>query len=270
MKDFQRKRLPGPGDEIEHSYGDRVHLLSTPHRMTWLSAVCAPETGQPRLNRLVENLYRDLVLEAVSREFRRRQARIKTRMYRASQRAVWEGEVLDPETRVVCVGVARAGILPAHVCFETLTTLLRPANVRLDYLFLERRTNRHGEVVGVSSGGAKIGGPIDGAWILLPDPMGATGASVREAIRQYRRLRGRPLGFLSLHLIVTPEFLRHLLPAERGLRVYAVRLDRGLSSKTVLRTMPGGRWREERGLNRKGYIIPGAGGMGEVLSNATS
>ena len=36
----------------------------------------------------------------------------------------------------------------------------------------------------------------------------------------------------------------------------------------VLETLPGERWDEERGLNEMGYIVPGAGGFGEVMNNS--
>ena len=39
------------------------------------------------------------------------------------------------------------------------------------------QTNAAGEVVGVSVSGEKIGGDVDGATVLLPDPMGATAAA---------------------------------------------------------------------------------------------
>ncbi|HEX8952279.1 MAG TPA: uracil phosphoribosyltransferase, partial [Polyangia bacterium] len=50
--------------------------------------------------------------------------------------------------------------------------------------------------------------------------------------------------------------------------VYALRLDRGLSPAEVLQTMPGERWAEERGLTDKHYIVPGGGGLGEVMNNS--
>ena len=37
---------------------------------------------------------------------------------------------------------------------------------------------------------------------------------------------------------------------------------------TALRTEPGTHWDEERGLNDIQYIVPGAGGVGEILNNA--
>jgi hypothetical protein len=47
-------------------------------------------------------------------------------------------------------------------------------------------------------------------------------------------------------------------------------LDRGLSPTDVLATVPGERWAEERGLNDRQYIVPGAGGVGEIMNNALS
>ena len=69
-------------------------------------------------------------------------------------------------------------------------------------------------------------------------------------------------------MIATPEYLRAVLSGIDNLMVYTARLDRGLSPEDVHETIPGMRWSEERGLNDKGYIVPGAGGMGEVLNNA--
>ena len=44
--------------------------------------------------------------------------------------------------------------------------------------------------------------------------------------------------------------------------------DRGLSTPEALAERPGTLWAEERGLNESGYIVPGAGGLGEVLNNS--
>ena len=50
--------------------------------------------------------------------------------------------------------------------------------------------------------------------------------------------------------------------------VYAIRLDRGLSSEKVLASVPGTFWNEEKGLNDQNYIVPGGGGFGEIMNNA--
>ena len=73
---------------------------------------------------------------------------------------------------------------------------------------------------------------------------------------------------VAMPMIATPEYLRAVLDAEPDLVVYAARVDRGLSPPDVLAAMPGEHWERERGLDEHGYIVPGAGGMGEVLNNA--
>ena len=74
--------------------------------------------------------------------------------------------------------------------------------------------------------------------------------------------------YIALHCIVTPEYLSNVTKAHPDLIVYAVRLDRGLSSDKVLGSIPGEFWSEERGLNDQHYIVPGGGGFGEVMNNA--
>ena len=79
---------------------------------------------------------------------------------------------------------------------------------------------------------------------------------------------GRPAKIVAVHLIVTPEYVRHVTKAHPDVAVYALRLDRGLSPADVLAAVPGERWDEERGLTDHHYIVPGAGGLGEVINNS--
>ena len=111
------------------------------------------------------------------------------------------------------------------------------------------------------------------AWELrvlaLTLAMGATGSSLVSALDHYKtRLEGTPGRCIAMHLIVTPEYLRNVLKAHPETVVYALRLDRGLSPEDVLATVPGTRWDDERGLDDHQYIVPGAGGVGEILNNA--
>jgi len=134
---------------------------------------------------------------------------------------------------------------------------------------MSRLTNTKGQVTGVYLGDSKIGGPIDDHILLFPDPMGATGSSMAEVITHYKeKVVGKPKKIITLNLIITPQYLRTLHEQHSDVIVYAVRLDRGGSSKEVLQCMPGERWQEESGLDERQYIIPGAGGLGEVINNA--
>jgi uracil phosphoribosyltransferase len=116
---------------------------------------------------------------------------------------------------------------------------------------------------------AKIGRDVADRFVLFPDPMGATGSSIVSAMKHYlEALDGRPRLCIAVHLIVTPEYLLRVTSELPEAVVYALRLDRGLSPLDVLDQIPGERWQEERGLNEQQYIVPGAGGVGEVLNNA--
>lgn len=245
--------------EIPHRYGPNVHILAHPFLLTVLARLCHPRTIQPEFSRLVALLYRSLAVIVANAEFPRTVARSLTRM-----KAHYEGEIIDPRTRVVCVNIARAGYLPSQVCFETFCEVLEPKNVRQDHLFMNRRHDGNGRVVGVDFSGSKVGGPVRGSILVVPDPMGATGSSLERALDHYATL-GRVRKAIAVHLIVTPEYLRRL---RDRVTVYAIRLDRGLSRRDVLATVPGTRWAEEKGLNPRDYIVPGGGGFGELLSNA--
>ena len=134
---------------------------------------------------------------------------------------------------------------------------------------MSRTTDTQGHVTGATWHDAKIGRDVAGRTLLFPDPMAATGSSMVSALDHYKtRLEGVPATCITMHLIVTPEYLRNLLSAHPATLVYALRLDRGMSADDVLSTMPGTRWSEERGLDDHQYIVPGAGGIGEILNNA--
>ena len=85
----------------------------------------------------------------------------------------------------------------------------------------------------------------------------------------YKRIgAGVPARAVFVHLIVTPEYVRRVHAAHPEVRIHAIRLDRGFSSSEALALPPGTRPAEERGLDGHQYIVPGAGGLGEVLNNS--
>jgi uracil phosphoribosyltransferase len=255
--------------EIEHRYGPNVHLLDDPVAWTLLARVCARETQQPEVGRLVRVLYEALAGVVIAAEFPRARLDVPTRMVSSSPEAVVRSAGVAPETRVVSVGIARAGTVPSQVIYDRLNELLDPASVRQDHLFMSRVTDADGQVTGATWHDAKVGRDVAGRIILFPDPMGATGASMVSALDHYNtRLEGRPGRCIAIHLIVTPEYLRRVLGAHPDTRIYALRVDRGLSRNDVLATVPGTRWDDERGLDDRQYIVPGAGGVGEILNNA--
>jgi uracil phosphoribosyltransferase len=255
--------------EIEHRYGGQVHILADPLSLALLAKLCAKGTVQPEINRLVGELYRMLVHEVVAAEFPLEPVAVPTRMIDVTPQAVWRGHAIATSTPAVVVAVARAGLLPSQYTYDFLNQVLQPEGVRQDHLALARTVDENGGVIGAGLYASKIGGPVDGAVLLIPDPMGATGSTVSKVIQQYRvDTHGRPDKIIAVHLIVTPEYLHHVRSRHPEVIIYALRLDRGLSSPEVLRTIPGERWPEERGLTAQHYIVPGGGGLGEVMNNS--
>jgi uracil phosphoribosyltransferase len=267
--DVQFRSLPYRLSEIQHRYGERVHILADPLSLAMLARLCAKGTVQPEINRLVGELYRKLVHDVLAAELPREPMAVPTRMIDVTPRAVWRGDAIALATPAVVVAVARAGLLPSQVTFDFLNQVLMPEGVRQDHLALARTVDDKGGVTGAGLYASKIGGPIDGAVLMIPDPMGATGSTISKVIEQYgAETYGRPGKIIALHLIITPEYLRHVTKKHPEVIVYALRLDRGLSPAEVLQTMPGERWDDERGLTDHHYIVPGGGGLGEVMNNS--
>ena len=255
--------------QLKHNYGPRVHILAQPSLLTRLARACSPECDSLELVRHVRSLYREMASIVANVEFPRRQVRSKTRMAESHRQARYEGEVIDPGTKVVCVAIARAGLVPSQVACEMFMTLVDRRSVRQDYVFANRKTDEKGRVVGTDLSGSKIGGKIGGSILILPDPMAATGGSISSAIDHYKSLRiGKPKKVIALHLITTPEYIRRLRNDHPDAIIYAIRLDRSLSPRHVLLEKPGKYWKEERGLNDRQYIVPGGGGFGELMNNA--
>lgn len=267
--DCQFKTVAYTPSEIEHRYGPRVHILRDPLSLTILAKLCQKGVVQPEVNQLLVELYRVLVHEVVASEFPRAQATVATRMIDVTPEGMWSGELIRKDTPAVVVALARAGLLPSQVTYDFLNQVLDPAGVRQDHLALGRTIDSDGRVTGAGLYASKIGGPVDDAMMLIPDPMGATGSTVSRVMHHYANsVQGKPRRVLSVHLIVTPEYLRHVTQHHPEVHVYALRLDRGLSPPDVLATMPGTHWERECGLTDHHYIVPGGGGLGEILNNS--
>ena len=254
--------------ELPHKYGPQVHILGDPFSLTQLARLCHPETIQPDINNLIRQLYHHLAISVINYAFPRKQRVFPTRMVEKTQRAYFGGEVLDDSVHVVCVDIARAGILPSQICYDLLNTVFPPQQVRQDHLLMSRITGSSGEVVGAEISGEKIGGPIEGSYVLFPDPMGATGNSLCAAMEFYRENYGRPAAFLTLNLIITPQFIRNLLTRIPEVQIFALRLDRGMSSQEIFGLPLGEKWEQEDGLTDEDYIVPGGGGFGEIMNNS--
>jgi uracil phosphoribosyltransferase len=268
-KDLQHQNLPFNLNEIFHHYGKNVHLISSPQMLTLLAKLGHPDTLQPQINELVSMLYSHLMNIVVDYVFPQKLVIAETRMKSVHPQATYEGKIINPDQPCVIVDLARAGTLPSHVCYSKLNYLLNPLLVRQDHFYVARVTNERGEVTGVNISGSKIGGDIENAIVLFPDPMGATGGTISRCVNHYlEKVKGKPLKMIAMHLIITPEYLKRVTKECPDLQIFALRLDRGLSSDKILTEQPGTNWSDEKGLNEHQYIVPGAGGLGEILNNS--
>ena len=260
---------PTGSRELTHAYGQGVHVLGDPYALGMLAKLCSPETTQPAFNEIVRALYRHLMVPVCNEELPRTLVETPTRMAEKHPGACFRGVVVDPKSDLVVVDVARAGMLPALVCYEMANRLLDPARVRQDHVVMARTTDAAGAVTGADIYGGKIGGSIDGATVLLPDPMGATGSSVATVLEHYlERYGAAPAKLVCMHLIVTPRYIRTLKERFEDVVIYTLRVDRGLSDEEVLSSALGARWSEECGLDDTQYIVPGGGGFGELMNNS--
>lgn len=255
--------------EIHHLYGDNYHILDDNYLRSRLAYLSQAKCKQPEINLIITDLYSQMVRHVINNEIPTKEVEIETRMAELSPDGIWKGEVIDSETKLVTVNIARAGSLPSQVCFDTCNLVLNPDLVRQDHMYMARKTDTEGKVVGVDFSGNKVGGAIEDSVVIFPDPMGATGGSMIEAVNYYKNSNlGTARKYISLHLIVTSEYIRRMKQEAPDLIVYALRIDRGASSEKVKNSIPGEFIEEEKGLTDIQYIVPGAGGLGELINNS--
>ncbi len=258
----------------DHCYGDSVFLVGDAPHLALLGQFCGSKTKGRQLYFLLEELYRKLFYEALSICAPFEDREIPTRMSQIDDSIRLSTPTLGSDANFVVVDLARAGTSPSDLIYRTLLGFDCLSNseqerVRQDHIFLNRKTDEQQRVTGVSENGLKIGGDSAGKIILVPDPMGATGQTMGHAYQLYSQLGQKKAfrNFVALHLIVTPEYLKFMKENCPRAKIVALRLDRGLSDKSVLEQKPGKFWSEEKGLTEQGYIVPGAGGIGEILNN---
>ena len=253
-----------------HHYGPDVFLIQDLSMLSRLTKASTSSCDQPIMNQIIKSLYRDMMNVVAQQCFETQIQSVPTRMSeKHPEHAVFHGELLHPEQKVVICGMARAGTLPSMEIFEQLSLTLNSKYVRADHIAMNRVTNAQEKVEDALIHGHKIGGPIENAWVLLPDPMGATGSSICNVIDLYKKsVDGRAKAYISINLIITPEFIAQVHRKHPGTKIFALRLDRGFSSERALQSIPGSYPEEEKGLNEIDYIVPGAGGLGELMNNS--
>lgn len=267
--DSHYKHINFKASLLEHDYGENFYILADPVIQTVLTRFSSADSKLPLLNDQIKFLYQELIKQTMNLHFERVVESVDTRMKSLDHMGYIEGDLINYNCKAVVISLARAGIFPTHICFELLHYFLKSENLRQDHFYINRKTNENDEVVGVDVSGSKIGGDIDDAYVILPDPMGATGGSISYVVDYYKKhVAGKPKKIIALHLIVTPEYIQRMKKDHPDVIVIALRLDRGLSTSKALAARPGEFLSEERGLTDTQYIVPGAGGVGEILNNS--
>ena len=157
---------------VEHHYGPRVHILNNPFLHTLLARLCSPETFQPEIDRLVELLYTHLISIVVNKEFEKENLNMITRMTAVHPEQRVKGEGISRNQKAVTVNLARAGTFPSHICYQFLHHVLPAQNIRQDHIFASRLTGDKDQVTGTHMGGAKIGGKVNGHFVIFSRPHG--------------------------------------------------------------------------------------------------
>ncbi|MBU0577148.1 hypothetical protein KJ742_06340 [Patescibacteria group bacterium] len=221
-------------------------ILNTPYNLTLLAKLGMPETMQPEVSRLIEELYHNMLDVIVNQELATEQKSFKTRIYTQDKRGIFKGKVIRRNQKVVVADIIRAGIQPSHQLYLKLAGILDPKYVRQDHIMSQRIETESG-VSGTSLMGSKIGGSINNSIVFIPDPMGATGGSIDEVVRYYEKHHGKAKKYVVVNLVITPQYVKRLEKIKAPISLYAARLDKGLT--------------------KTDFIYPGLGGVGEITNN---
>ncbi|MBU0545846.1 hypothetical protein KKA13_01155 [Patescibacteria group bacterium] len=253
--------------EKEHKYGEHVHLVRDNMATSRLTSLCDARTPQSQVINLTQSLYAEVLLRAVvNLIFPTITIKVSTPMATiVGQRGRVQAETIDPLTMVAIATLLRAGDIAAGACFGSLVSILSEGCVRQDFFGATRQTNTEHQVTGTEISYIKKGS-LDGRVLLIPDPMGATGGSIIKTLDCYGDGVGNVRAMATLHLIITPEYIRRITLAYPDLHIFALRVDRGMSDDDILNTVPGTFPDREFGLTETQYIVPGAGDMGARLT----
>ncbi len=254
--------------EVFHRYSQNVHILDDMMALSGLTKLSDRDTGQHSVRRLTAALYREVLLRAVvNRLFPIVNVDVPTPMKEfVGLKGELSTDVVDPSTQVTIATLLRAGDVPASACFDRLSGVLEQNAVRQDFFGAGRVTNETHQVTGTNVSYMKISA-IQDRILLIPDPMGATGGTVVRTLDLYGTEQvTMARAIVAMHLIITPEYVRRVTAVYPQLQIYALRLDRGMSDRDVLDSVPGTFPDREFGLNETQYIVPGAGDLGFRLT----
>ncbi|MDO8435622.1 MAG: uracil phosphoribosyltransferase [bacterium] len=240
-----------------NALGDRLHGVNSLAMQHWLGVLSDRDSGQRRVNlalrRIYELLWNKTFSFVMRREERSQQVITPMAALVGEENATVTMPILGSgnsinDRHIIVVNILSAGMVPAEVVRDRLLEVHPDKLVHMDHIGAERQTDERGHVTGTALGSFKSCNITNGAIFLAPDPMGATGSSAIATLERYRALEdqyGEVFSlFIFMHAIVAPEHLARIAAFDDPrVHVFAGRVDKGLTAK--------------------GYIVPGAGGLGE-------
>ena len=251
---------------LQHHYGPQVNISSNSFLLFQLSKLCSPNCQQPEFNHLITFLYKQMMIWAVDQFFSTYQEEIETRMTKTHPEKFLSINKFT-EQNITIINLLRAGALPSYACFDILNDMIDSRLIKIDTIMAERIVNENNQVIGTDFKASKISNLFNNEILLIPDPMGATGGSICSTIDFYLNKSKSIKEIIVLHLITTPEYLKKVLNHYPKIKIFTLRVDRGMSSTDVLNSPLGKHWDKEFGLDHSQYIVPGAGGVGELMHN---
>ncbi|BBM87706.1 uracil phosphoribosyltransferase [Candidatus Uabimicrobium amorphum] len=280
---YQYIKTTSCGCEVEHEYAqlypenykNQVHILHSTFALSMLHAFCNEKVAYGQAQSFLPSLYNSLLFAATSTLPVTTQC-TATRMHVYEKERGFNSSSTLQNSNAVVVSVLRAGNIPAMIISDTLA-LSPNVGVYNDYVVAERVTQQDGAISGTAISGCKLSSKEmtqdeQRRILIIPEPMGAT-ASTTDAILSFYQEKYQQQGGLEffdeiwgLYLIVTPEFITNMAAKWPQTKIFSHRLDRGLSTKEILATKLGSHVQQEKGLTANGYIVPGAGDVGNLLS----
>jgi len=251
---------------VAHELSENLFLLNDIYAFSLLAKLSEPATSQPLINIYIRELFKIILFNAISRFFPQTEKEFTTRMIEFTDKAKFTAQVVDPSTKVLICDLARAGMIPSQVFFDNLNLYFDPKNVILDHIMASRDISVEAKSVDTVLAGLKIVPEFSNGFILIPDPMGASGSSIKKIIDLYKEMH-TDVQIIVMHLIITPEYVKRITESHPDVKILALRYDRGLSKDKVLNSKIGEFFAEEKSLTETKYIVPGAGGLGEIINN---
>lgn len=242
----EKKQMASTNCDTPNDNRGHVHISKNALVRTWLTIFSAKGTRRSDLFRAQHHIYWDLFTWVMAAEFPREEISVITNM----GATLVEPEGIRSRVPVTIVDTIRAGMRPALLCHEILleSGVIDESLVHEHHVIASRMTDSEGRVIGVDVDFSKADEPVKPESILIiPDPMLATGKTLSAIIARYHNdYPGMINKVIVVSMIAHQSGIDTILSHHPETHIFVGRIDPTLTEK--------------------GYIKPGAGGVGERMT----